>query len=181
MMNRDTTASTTQQPTVEEPRPVEDVAQQQQQQQAVAAVQGGDYGKTLLQMLDMFPPWLVITLARDLKTGRALAYKEISHRSGVCMRTICRMAHERTWADHSIQVVSAVLNAAGFNPSTWPAWKSYILNSVRREKPFRYLSRKKRRLKKLLVMVAASRTAGGGAVHGGEQEREGQVAESDVD
>ena len=179
MMNRDTTASTTQQPTVEEPRPVEDVAQQQQQ--AVAAVQGGDYGKTLLQTLDMFPPWLVITLARDLKTGRALAYKEISHRSGVCMRTICRMAHERTWADHSIQVVSAVLNAAGFNPSTWPAWKSYILNSVRREKPFRYLSRKKRRLKKLLVMVAASRTAGGGAVHGGEQEREGQVAESDVD
>jgi hypothetical protein len=110
-------------------------------------------GKSLLQMVDMFPPWFVIALAKDHASGRALTYKEISERSGICLRTICRLAGEQSWAQHDIDVVSRVLDACGFGPDTWEDWKAYILRSIRRRRPFRHLHRRKRRLKKLIAML----------------------------
>lgn len=108
---------------------------------------------TLLNMVDMFPPWTVIALARDRKTKRLLSYKEIAERSGISMRTVCRMAKDVSWGRYDLATVSRVMEVCGFAPCHLTSQRRYLLRTVCTSAPFRILQRRKRRLKNIYRMV----------------------------
>lgn len=106
--------------------------------------------RSLLKMLDQFPPWLVIGLAHDPATGKALSYAQICERAKVSMRTVCRLSNDKSWGRYDVKLVSAVMAACGFAPCDLPSMRRYLLKTTQTSAPFRMLRRKfTRRLKKL--------------------------------
>lgn len=70
--------------------------------------------RTLLQQLDLCPPWVVRVAGRI--RGRPFTVAEISKRSGLSRRTVARLEFRKSWGITQIATSSAFCAAVRINP-----------------------------------------------------------------
>ena len=95
--------------------------------------------KTLLEIIDRLPPFVVYALARDGHGGRPALLK-IVNASGMPQRTFFRIAKKLTWAGVKVAQIDGFAKACGVNLLSQIKDRDFMRHTLQSDRPFRHLS-----------------------------------------
>jgi hypothetical protein len=95
------------------------------------------------QTLDNYPPFLVRALARE--DGAALTMRQIAAKSGLPLRTVCRIAARLSWDGVKHEKVYAFCVGCNFNLKSTKKVNNFLKKQVSQNVKFGFLSPIQRR------------------------------------
>jgi hypothetical protein len=101
--------------------------------------------KTLLELADQCPPFLVLALARRpgaLRKGMSIS--ELSASAKIPVRTLERILASQSWKEVKIGVATRILLAAGMNVMCPARIRQYMRSTAESTQPFRHLTKQQR-------------------------------------
>jgi hypothetical protein len=100
-------------------------------------------GNTVLLWLDkVCPPFLAYSMAMNRNGGRLkwLGPGEVARRSGLPLRTVCRVAAKTSWASVKVSVMDAFMQGCGVDPFHMRRHREYITRTMLAGNPMPHLS-----------------------------------------